>query len=89
MDFSLAQEMLQSDSLLVHYDSSKKLVLECDASHYGVGAFLSHIMEDGTKRPASRTLSPSEMNYCQLDREGLGIILALNSFTLTYMGVIL
>ena len=53
MDFSLAQEMLQSDSLLVHYDSSKKLVLEFDASPYGVSAFLSHIMEDGTERPAS------------------------------------
>ena len=61
--FSLSKEMLQGVSLLMHYDSSKKLVLECNASPYGLGAVLSHVMEDG--RPVgyvSRTLSQSEMN---------------------------
>ena len=36
--FQWAKNALQRDSLLVHYDSSKPLVLACDASQYGSGA---------------------------------------------------
>ena len=56
--FEAANSALQADSLLVHYDESKLLVLACDASQYGLGAVLSHTMEDGRERPvayASRT----------------------------------
>ena len=40
-------------------------------------------MEDGKERPvgyASTTLSTSEMNYSQLDRNGLGIIFGVKKF---------
>ena len=49
--------------LVVHYDPCKPLVLTTDVSEYGVGAVLSHTMEDGSERPIacfSRTLSPAE-----------------------------
>ena len=54
------QSSKEDDSLLVHYDESKPLVLACDASQYGLRAVMSHVMEDGKERPvtyASRSFS--------------------------------
>ena len=69
--FQDAKNALQDDTLLVHYDSFIRLVLACDASPYGVGVVLSHIMEDGEECPvayASRTLTATE-NYSQLEKK--------------------
>ena len=49
--FEACKEGLTSDPLLVHYDLNRKLRLACDASSYGLGAVLSHVMEDGQERP--------------------------------------
>ena len=81
--FIKVKEALQSDALLVHFDPKKPILLACDASPYGCGAVLSHEMPDGTERPiayASRSLSPAEKNYSQLDREGLSLIFGVNKF---------
>ena len=80
--FQAAKDALQSDSLLVHFDPKKPLVLACDASDYGIGAVLSHII-DGQERPVayiSRTLSAAEKHYSQLEKEGLAIIFAVKKF---------
>ena len=81
--FHTAKNALQDDSLLAHYDESKQLLLACDASKYGLGAVLSHIMEDGEERPiayASRTLTMAKKNYSQLEKEGLAIIFGVKKF---------
>ena len=81
--FQQSKAMLTESSLLVHYDAEKPLLLSCDASPYGVGAVLSHRMEDGTDQPisyASRSLSPAERKYSQLDKEALAIIFAVKRF---------
>ena len=81
--FNAANQALQQNSLLVHFDPKKKLVLACDASPYGVGAVLSHVMEDGSERPiayTSRTLNQAEQNYSQLEREALAIVSGVKKF---------
>ena len=77
------KEALTSDTLLVHYDPNKPLLLATDASPVGVGCVISHIMEDGSERPiayASRSLTSSERNYPQIEREALGIVHGVKRF---------
>ena len=81
--FKLAKEALQTDSLLVHFDDKKPLILTCDASPYGLGAVLSHTMDDGSDRPiayASRSLTAAEKGYAQLEKEALSIIFGIKKF---------
>ncbi|KAL5463687.1 hypothetical protein EMCRGX_G032610 [Ephydatia muelleri] len=81
--FLRAKRMLQSSALLVHYGGNKPLLLACDASSYGVGAVLSHVMSDGSEKPiafASRSMTAAEKGYSQLDKEALAIIFGVTKF---------
>lgn len=76
-------DLLTSQQVLVHYDCRKPLRLATDASPTGVGAVLSHVMENGDEKPiafASRTLSSSECNYAQIEKEALSIIFGVKKF---------
>ena len=87
--FTVAKKALQDDTLLVHYDSKRQVVLACDASPYGLGAVLSHIMEDGQERPiayASRTLTAQKRITASLRKKPLELYLGFKSFTTTFMG---
>ena len=69
--------------MLVHFDDWKPIVLACDASPFGIGAVLLHILEDGNKHPvayASCSLSPGERRYSQFDKEALGIVFGVGKF---------
>ena len=77
-----AKEKLVSSKVLVHYDPKLPLKVAADASAYGVGAVLSHVI-DGSERPiafASRTLTSSECNYAQVEKEALALIFAVKKF---------
>ena len=63
--------------VLCHYEPSLPLRLAGDASAYGVGAVVSHILKDGSERPiayASRSLSVAEKNYAQLEKEASSLL---------------
>ena len=60
---SNSMKLLMSSKLLVHFDPSLELILVCDASNYGIGAVLAHLLPDGLENPigfSSHTLTESE-----------------------------
>ena len=81
--FKQAKKQLSSTTVLAHYDPKLPLRLAGDASSYGIGAVISHILPDGSERPisyASRTLSTSECNYAQLEKEALSLVYGVQKF---------
>ena len=56
---------------------------QCDASDYGVGAVMSHVVDGGKERSITyifRTLSVAGKHYSLLEKEALAIIFAVKKF---------
>ena len=69
---------MTSAPVLTFYDTNKALTLENDASDYGIGSVLK---QEG--RPiafASRTLTDTERNYAQIEKEMLAVTYGLEKF---------
>ena len=80
---SIVKKKLVDSTLLVHYDSQLPLRLASDASAYGIGAVISHVFPNGTEQPiafASRTLTPAEKNYPQIEKEALSLVFGVQKF---------
>jgi hypothetical protein len=72
-----------NDTLLVHYQSSLPIGLDCDASSHGLGCVMYHQMPDGSQHPiayASKTLSNAERSYSQIEREALSLLFGVRKF---------
>ncbi|XP_068149427.1 uncharacterized protein [Drosophila tropicalis] len=81
--FMNLKKLVTSQNVLMHFDSKLPVSLTCDASAYGIGAVLSHKLQDGSEKPIafySRTLSKTERNYSQIDREAVGLIAGVKKF---------
>ena len=75
--------------VLTHYDPGRPLRLASDVSPIGIGAVLSHIMEDGSERPiafTSRTLTKAERNYSHIDKKALALVWGVKKFHLYLFG---
>ena len=64
--FQQLKEFVTEAPVLAYPDPGTPFILDTDASNDGVGAVLSQVQQ-GAERPIayySKTLSPSERNYC-------------------------
>ena len=78
--FEAVKQRLSSYPISAHYDVNLPVVIECDASPYGIGASLLHAYPDGSEHPVvfvSRALSRAESHYSQIEREALAIVFAV------------
>lgn len=78
-----SEKLITKAPVLVHFDSSKTVILTVDVSPYGVGAVLAHWDKNCQERPvsfASRRLHPTEQHYSQLDKEGLALMFGVKHF---------
>lgn len=81
--FQRFKEILSSDLMLTHYNPDLPIKVAADASGKGLGAFICHIFPDKSEKViahASRTLTPAEKNYSQIEKEGLALIYAVKKF---------
>ncbi|UYV80096.1 K02A2.6-like, partial [Cordylochernes scorpioides] len=71
-----------------HFNEDLPILVNCDASEYGVGAILSQI-DHGVERPvvfASRTLNKTERRYAVIDKEALAVIFGVSKFSQYLLG---
>ena len=77
------KNILIFSQLLIHFDPNKPLVLSCDPSAYEIRAMLAHQLSDGSEQSiefVSRTLSPAEHKYLQMERELLACVFGVKIF---------
>ena len=76
--FKHVKAVIASAPVLKFYNPSEEAVLQCDASQHGLGACL---MQNGQPVAyASRSLTDTESNYAQIEKELLAIVFGVEKF---------
>lgn len=76
--FEKIKVSLSDAPVLAYYNPKLSLCIQCDSSQFGLGAAL---LQNG--RPLdfrSRTLTPTEQRYAQIEKEMLAVVFALEKF---------
>ena len=77
--FKEVRELVVEHPVLKYYDPSEEATIQCDASEVGLGAAL---MQNGQPVAfASRTLSRTERQYAQIEKQCLAIVFACDKFS--------
>lgn len=81
--FDKIKDVLQSDLLLTHFDPNKPIIVAADASKDGIGGVLLHHFPDGSEKAVfhfSKALNKAQINYSQIEKEGLALVTAVTKF---------
>ena len=84
--FANVKQLVADHPMLKFYDPGAEVTLQCDASDYGLGATLlqglgATLLQGGQPVAfASRTMSCTERNYAQLEKECLAVVFGCQRF---------
>ena len=81
--FQGAKKLLTSANILVHFDPHLLPLLACDVPSCGIGAVLSHWMQDGSEPPiafVSHFLTEVEHKFSQIEREAFACVFGVTRF---------
>ena len=95
--FDEAKALATSAPCLAYYDVNAPVVLQVDASDYGLGAALlqpskqhsDSTFDESSLQPiaySSKSLTPTEQRYAQIEKECLAIVEAFNKFDQWLLG---
>ena len=77
--FNEVKQLVSKHPVLKYYDMKKEVTLQCNASEKGLGAAL---LQNGQPVAfASRTLSKTEQQCAQIEKECLAIVFGCNKFS--------
>jgi len=81
--FETLKKAFTSDSILIHFDAEKEIIVETDASDFVSGGILSQYDSQGILRPVayfSKKHTPAECNYEIYDKELMAIVRAFEEW---------
>lgn len=81
--FAEIKQLLLQAPALAHYDHTKQIIIQADASSYGLGSALVQQNTKGAREIvayASRTLTPGEQKYSQIEKEALALAYATEHY---------
>ena len=76
--FVKLKSMLTSNTILQYYDVTKPVLISVDASMRGLGAAM--IQENKVVAYASRSLTPTQQRYAQIEKEALAVVFGCSKF---------
>ena len=82
--FDKIKDVITKEPVLAYFDYNKPITIQTDASKYGLGCVL---LQDG--KPvcfASKSLTPTEVNYAQITKELYAVVFACKHWNMLVLG---